>query len=145
MTGRIAGTHNRVLVGLVAILLAAALFTFFFPRILANHAISEDNCVLGADVGSYNRGIQTLTFMALKSRKHPLAVMSVAAIALPLAKLGLDPKVAGSIALALLQACGGLALFLFLSRNFFSVMTSALTTLLVYSFFSTVTLLSVTE
>ena len=83
--------------------------------------------------------------MALKSRKHPLAVMSVAAIALPLVKLGLDPAVAGSVALALLQACGGFALFLFLSRNFFSVLTSALMTLLVYSFFSTVTLLSVTE
>src|SRR6476646_5133982 len=106
MTGRTGEKHNKVLVGLIAVLLAAALFAFFFPRILANHAISEDNCVLGADVGSYNRGIETLTYMALKSRKHPLAVMSVAAIALPLVKLGLDPAVAGSVALALLQACG---------------------------------------
>ncbi|WEX75825.1 hypothetical protein PYH37_004070 [Sinorhizobium numidicum] len=96
-------------------LLTALVFGYFLIRLgVTSEAIRVNNCILGADVGDYFRGLSSGHWGVFRIRKHALAVASIAAIGWPLTQMGVSAATAAIIALAAFVAIGSLAFFLYL-------------------------------
>jgi hypothetical protein len=141
---RLSESRRRALA--CAMLVAVLAFTFFFARLeFARREIQVNNCILGADVARYSRALEERAYAGFNLRKHPLAVVAVAAAAWPLTTLGVPPGPAGSAALAGWQALGAFAAFLFLRRHFLGNLNASLLTILALSSFSAITVFSIPE
>ncbi|MCJ8159873.1 hypothetical protein [Sphingomonas sp. LaA6.9] len=137
--------HTAMVLG-CALALMASIFCLSFARLeFSRTAVTTNNCILGADTASYARALANQQYSGLKPRKHPLAAALVGGLARPLIAAGISPAVAGSLALALIQAVGAGLIFAFLYHGLAGGITAALVAALALSTFGTVTIFGVVE
>lgn len=123
-----------------------AVFVYFFLQIRASSVLVQfNNCVLGADVAGYYQGLIEGNWGVFRIRKHALAVVSVAALAVPLGQAGLPLTLAIPAALSAVVALGALALFFLLRLHRLSSVTSLAAVFAMLSTFGTLTVFSVVE
>lgn len=134
-----------MLLVLSLLLLLVTVPTFHHRLESSRAAFAVNNCVFGADNALIGAALDRGAFSGLKIRKHPIAVGLVAGASWPFLLVGLTERTATSLAIALLQGLGAVAMFLFLARHWTTPATALAMTLFHLSLFGPATLFGVTD
>jgi hypothetical protein len=131
---------------LVALALMLGVAVLSFVRLRAAYAgVEVNNCILGADVVTYFNALAEGNYLALRVHKHAAAVVVIALLAKPLAALGVEPLLAGLLALAAIQGLAAAMIFALMRRHFRDPLGAAVLTLFVVASFGTITLFGIAE
>lgn len=129
-----------------ALACALIVFGYLFMRLrMSSVMVQHNNCILGADAATYFHGLLEKDWAVFRFRKHALAVGSIAALALPLGKLGIPLTLAVPAALSIVVVAGALALFFLLRMQRLSNATALAAVLASLAAFGSLTVFSVVE
>lgn len=128
----------------LALFLGVALLSLVRLR-AAYAAVEVNNCILGADAATYFNALAEGNYLALRVHKHTAAVVATALFAWPLAALGVEPLLAGMLALATIQGLAAAMIFALLRRHFCVTAGAAVLTVFVVAAFGTMTLFGIAE
>jgi len=131
---------------IIALVLVSAWFALSFARLeFTRNAITVNNCIFGADAATYAKALASGQYTGLKSHKHALAVVVVGLLAGPLSWAGIAPAVAGSVALAVVDALAVLLVFVFARRAGLATLHAAAFAVLALASLGTISLLGIAE